>query len=135
MLRIILAVIIGFVAWSILWVGSDQVLRSVSPEWYGRHQAAVEVAAFNNEPFESDATISLISLLRSVLFSIMAGFLTAIIAGENRSSTLILGIVLLVVGLIFQIFGWNYFPVWYHLLFLALLVPMTILGGKLRTSS
>ncbi|MBX3243264.1 MAG: hypothetical protein KF685_02205 [Acidobacteria bacterium] len=135
MARIILAVILGFFAWSILWVGSDQVIRSISPEWYGSHQAAIEVASFNNEPFESDDTINLISLLRSIIFSMMAGFLTAIIAGENKSSTLILGVALLVVGIIFQIFGWNYFPVWYHVLFLVLLVPMTILGGKLRTSS
>lgn len=135
MVRIILAVILGFIAWSILWVGSDQVLRNLSPDWYGAHQSSVEVAMFNNTPFATDTTITLLSLLRSVIISMMAGFLTAIVAGENKTSTLILGILLLLFGLIVQIFAWNYAPVWYHVIFLALLVPMTIVGGKLRSSS
>lgn len=135
MVRIILAVILGFIAWSILWVGSDQVLRNLSPDWYGAHQSSVEVAMFNNTPFETDTTVLLLSLLRSVIISIMAGFLTAVVAGENKTSTLILGILLLLFGLIVQIFAWNYAPIWYHALFLALLVPMTIVGGKLRSSS
>ena len=90
---------------------------------------------FNNTPFATDTTILLLSLLRSVIISIMAGFLTAVVAGENKTSTLILGILLLLFGLIVQIFAWNYAPIWYHALFLALLVPMTIVGGKLRSSS
>jgi hypothetical protein len=132
MIRSVLAVIAGFVAWTILWLGSDQVLRSMSPDWYGAHQFGLERAIFNTEPFAVDSSILMISLGRSISFSIMAGFLSAFIAGENRKSPLWLGILLLVFGLFFQVSVWNYLPIWYHLLFLALLVPMAVLGGKLK---
>lgn len=130
----ILGVIAGFIAWSILWVGTDQVLRSASPDWYGSHQLGMEAAMFNGEPFQADASILLISLLRSIVFSIAAGFLAAVIANENGRAPLWLGILLLAFGLIMQIAAWNYLPVWYHLVFLALLIPMSVVGGRLRRS-
>ncbi len=132
MVRIILAVIVGFLAWSILWVGTDSVLRSLSPDWYGAHQAGLESAMTNTTPFAVDSTILIISLIRSIIISLMAGFLTAVIAGENRRSTLWLGILLFLVGGFVQAMAWNYIPVWYHVLFLGLLIPSTILGGWLR---
>ena len=133
MVRIVLGIVAGFIAWSVLWVGTDQVLRSASPEWYGAHQYGMEAAVFNTEPFEVDTNILLISLFRSIIFSIAAGFLAAFIAGENRRSPLWLGILLLAFGLFVQATVWNYIPLWYHLIFLALLVPMTVLGGRLKT--
>ncbi|MBK7804117.1 MAG: hypothetical protein IPJ55_15925 [Chloracidobacterium sp.] len=41
MIRIILGVIAGFLAWSIVWIGSDQVMVSTIA-WYGEHQNAFE---------------------------------------------------------------------------------------------
>jgi hypothetical protein len=35
-------------------------------------------------------------------------------------------------GLMVQIVAWRYIPIWYHFLFLFLLIPVTIAGGKLR---
>ncbi len=132
MVRIILAVIVGFLAWSILWVGSDSVLRALSPDWYGAHQYGLEKAMTNTTPFPVDQTILIISLIRSIIISLMAGFLTAVIAGENRRSTFWLGILLFLFGGFVQAMTWNYIPVWYHLLFLGLLIPATILGGWLK---
>ena len=132
MVRIILGVIAGFIAWSILWVGSDQMLHSFSPAWYGAHQDRVAVAVANAESFNADTTIVLIGLVRSIIASIMAGFLAAIVAGENRRSPLILGILLLIVGIAVQMHLWNVFPVWYHLVFWLMLIPATILGGRLK---
>jgi hypothetical protein len=31
--------------------------------------------------------------------------------------------------------SWPYVPLWYHVVFTALLVPMTILGGRLKTTT
>ena len=59
----------------------------------------------------------------------------AIVAGENRRAPLILGVILLIVGIAVQIMFWNVFPIWFHLIFWALLVPMTILGGKMKTTT
>lgn len=135
MVRIILAAVAGFIAWSILWVGSDQVLMSVMPDWYGAHQLGFERAMTNKEAFTPDTTILIMHIVRSIVISIMSGFLAAIIAGENRRSTLILGVLLLLFGIFVEAMAWNYLPLWYHLVFLALLIPMTVLGGRLKTST
>jgi hypothetical protein len=132
MVRIILAAIAGFIAWSILWVGSEQVLSSASPDWLGAHQTAFERATFNNEPFAPDSSILVLALVRLIIVSIISGFLTAVIAGENRRSTLILGILLLLFGGYVTFVTWSLLPIWYHLLLLVLLIPMTVLGGKLK---
>ena len=132
MVRIILAVIAGFIAWSILWVGSDQVLISISPDWYGAHQHAFERAFTNKTLFEANTTILFMHLVREILITLAAGYLTAVIARENSRSTLVLGVLLLLFGIGVQAMAWNYIPVWYHVIFLLLLIPLTVAGGKLR---
>ena len=134
MVRIILGIVVGFIVWSILWVGSDQVLISVSRGWYGAHQFEFEKALFNQTPFTADITILIMHLIRSVIISLMAGFIAAFIANENKKTNLILGVFLLAFGLFIQIMAWNYLSIWYHFLFLFLLIPVTIAGGKLRKS-
>ncbi|MBX3297775.1 MAG: hypothetical protein KF762_18920 [Acidobacteria bacterium] len=133
MVRIILGVVAGFIAWSILWIGGEEVLRMLSPGWYGAHQLEAEKAMFNRSEFTSDTTILMISLIRSIITSIVSGYLAAVIAGENNRTALILGALLLAFGLMVQIMAWNYMPVWYHAIFLILLIPMTLLGAKLKT--
>lgn len=134
MLKIVLGVIAGFVAWSILWVGSDQVLMMASPTWYGAHQLDFALAMANHDPFATDTTILAMHIVRAIIISIMSGFLAAFIAGENRRAPLILGVLLLLFGFMVQIITWSYQPVWYHIVFLALLIPMTLLGGNLKKS-
>lgn len=134
MLKIVLGVIAGFVAWTIIWVGSDQVLMLVSPKWYGAHQLEFERALVNQEPFAPFPSILLLSLLRAAVISILSGYLAAFVAGENRKSPLALGILLLAVGIAIQSSIWNYLPIWYHLVFLILLVPATIFGGRLKSA-
>lgn len=134
MMRIILAIIVGFIVWSILWVGSDAVLSAISPGWYGEHHKNLEAAVNSQTAFMSDSTILIIGLIRSVIFSIISGFIAATIARENTKSTLGLGILLLLFGIFIQSIFWNYAPLWYHTAFLLLLIPMTILGGKFRRS-
>jgi TRAP-type C4-dicarboxylate transport system permease small subunit len=58
-----------------------------------------------------------------------------LIAKEDKLTNLILGILLLAFGILVQVVAWNYMPIWYHLIFLALLIPMTMIGGKLLKSS
>jgi hypothetical protein len=42
-----------------------------------------------------------------------------------------LAAVLLLVGIFVEIQYWNVMPVWYHLIFLAVLVPATLWGGRI----
>ncbi len=132
MLRIILGVIVGFIVWSVLWVGSDAIISAISPNWYGKSLVDFQAAIDNKTPYTVDSTILIMSLIRSVIFSIISGFITALIAKENSKSTLGLGILLLLFGIFIQSIYWNYVPLWYHIPFLLLLIPMAILGGKLK---
>jgi hypothetical protein len=122
MLRIFLGIIVGFVVWSILWVGIDAVLRAV---WSG-YDESVKAMTFST-------TMLIVPLVLSVFCSIISGFVAALIAKENSTSPLILGILLLIVGIFVQISVWDKIPLWYNLAFWILLIPMTILGGKLKT--
>ncbi|MGH9948669.1 MAG: hypothetical protein ACRD6X_15940 [Pyrinomonadaceae bacterium] len=137
MVRIILGVVVGFVAWSVLWVGSEEVLKMASPDWYAPHQVALEKAMFNKTPFidQANSSILILAIVRGVIFSIMAGFLASVIANGNRNASLILGILLLGVGILVQSFHWSYLPAWYNIIFVLLLLPMTILGGRMKTSA
>jgi len=135
MLKIVLGVIAGFVAWSVLWLGSDQVLMMASPAWYGAHQTAFEFAMGTRQPFTPDVTILVMHLVRAAIISVMSGFLAAFIAGENRKAPLALGVLLLAFGLMIQIMAWNYLPIWYHGIFLAMLIPVTMIGGMLKQSA
>lgn len=135
MIRIILGVVVGFIAWSILWLGGDAVLSMLSPGWYGAERDAAVLAAANNAPYQLGSGVLLLLLVLSVIASIVAGFLAAAIANESARTTLILGVLLLIVGIAVQAGAWSMMPVWYHIIFLVLLLPMTMLGGKLRPSA
>jgi hypothetical protein len=132
MLRIILGIIAGFIVWSVIWGGSDTLLKAISPDWWGKHLTDLEAAFNNKTTFRADSTILLLALARSIICSLAAGYITAWIAGENTKSTLILGVLLLAFGIFMQAMLWDAAPLWYHLPFLALLIPVTIIGGKLR---
>jgi high-affinity K+ transport system ATPase subunit B len=131
MLRIVIAAIIGFVVWSILWIGSDAVFMAISPS-YKQYLEGFQKALETKTPFEVSITILLLTLVKSFICSIIAGLMTALIAKENMKSTLILGILLLAFGIFIQSIYWNYIPLWYHLSFLLMLIPMSVFGGKLK---
>ncbi len=135
MVRIILGVIAGFVVWSIVWVGGEETIGMLSPGWYGRHILDAEKAYLNGTALETDSTISIINLARSLLTSVIAGYMAALVAGEYKRSTMALGIILILVGIAVEYMFWNLAPAWYHIIFVLLLLPMTILGGRLRRSN
>jgi hypothetical protein len=122
MLKIALGVIVGFLIWSLLWVGFDVLLRLI---WTSYDES---VKAMN---FSSSMLI--VPLVLSAVVSIVSGFVAASIAKENSKAPFILGILLLIVGIFVQIGVWDRIPLWYHLTFWILLTPMTVLGGKLRS--
>ncbi len=135
MVRIIIGVIVGFILWSILWVGSEKVLSAIWPEWYGAHQIAFEAVVANGGTYMAETTILLMNIVRGSIISVISGFLAALIARENKRSPLILGFLLVAFGLLIVIMTWSYIPIWYHVIFTALLIPMTILGGQLRKNA
>jgi hypothetical protein len=131
MVRIVLGVIGGFFAWAILWFGGETMLSAIWPA-FGVHQAAFQAAIEHGGPFTADPIILLIHIVLASIVSVIAGFLAAAIAGENKRAPMALGFVLLGFGLLKVVMSWPFVPVWYHAIFTAILLPMTILGGKLK---
>ena len=134
MLRIVLGVIGGFFSWMIVWVGSEKILSAIFPNGYGVHQAAFQAAVENGGQFTVDTRLLLVHIVQGLIVSVMSGFLAALIAGENKWAPRILGILLVAFGLMIVVLSWPYVPVWYHIIFTAMLLPMTIIGGKLKTT-
>jgi len=132
MWRIILGAIIGFIVWTILLLSSDGVWLALSPDWFGKHQAEFQSAVENKKPFMADSGVLIIAVIRSAILSIIAGFVAALIAKENVKSPLLLGILLLAFGSFIHSMILNNVPFWYHILILLPLIPLAILGGKLK---
>lgn len=135
MVRIVVGVLAGFFAWVIVWVGSEKILSAIWPEGFGAHQRAFEAAIKNGGQFTADTTLLLTQIVLGSIVSVMAGFLAVRVAGENIRAPLVLGLLLLAFGLLKAVMSWPYVPLWYHVIFTALLLPMTMLGGKLITTA
>jgi len=134
MVRIVLGVIAGFFAWVIAWFGSEKILSAIWPA-FGAHQRAFEEVLKNGGQFTADTTLLLMHIVLGSIVSVMSGFLAALIAGDNIRAPLVLGFLLVAFGLLKVVLSWPYVPIWYHVIFTALLIPMTIMGGKLKTTT
>jgi len=58
-----------------------------------------------------------------------------VIAARNKRSPLILGVLLLAFDLLIVVLSWRLVPLWYGIIFTALLIPMTIIGGRLKKTT
>jgi len=117
-MRNILSVLAGFAAWTVLWLASNAALVAAVP------------AAFREDGSTESVGVLILVLVLSVVFSVGAGYLTATLAeGSSMKYPAVLGVVLLAVGLFVQLQSWDVMPVWYHVFFLALLVPGVLLGA------
>ena len=134
MVRIILGVIAGFFAWAILWFGGEQMISAIWPA-FGAHQVAFQAAIEHGTSFTANATFLLVHIVLASIVSVIAGFLAALIAGNNRRAPLVLGFLLVAFGLLKVVMSWPYVPIWYHVLFTAVLIPMTIIGGRLKNTA
>lgn len=119
--RMALAILAGAAAWALLWnLGT-----------FGAQSAFPSVLA-PDQPIEHlGALAGLIAY--SVVLSVLAGYITRSI--DTMRSVVILSCIQLTFGIIAETSYWELMPVWYHLVFLALVVPMTLLGGRLAPVS
>ncbi len=123
MIRKILAVVLGLVAWFAVATVCDRLLRLVWPSY----DAAVRVFSFTLGMMVSRLVIGVVSTLA-------AGRAGAAIARGHRATVWVLGALLLAVFIPNHIAIWPHFPVWYHLVFLASLLPLTLAGAGPRRS-
>lgn len=123
MTRRILAVAAGFVIWSALWFAANAGL------------GASGMLPPPGEPIKEPSALALL-LLASILASLAAGFSASWLArAPGHTVALWLGVLLLGVGLLVQAQYWHLMPVWYHAAFLLLLIPVCLLGSRLRSDS
>jgi hypothetical protein len=124
LLRAILAAVVGYAAWTILWLGGSAGIGAVWP---------AELEAFGaGEPMTAAVPL-LASLLLSLACSLAAGFAVAAVALHPvRRSLMVLAVLLLGTGIGVQASAWTLMPVWYHLGFLVMLIPMCFLGARLK---
>jgi len=122
MIRSIIAVIAGSVIWMVTALGMDGVLMSLMPTWFGANGKVESVP------------LMLFMMSYSLLFSVLGGFVTASIARRKEiQHALALGVLQLAMGIIATVQFYDTAPLWYHVMFLMLLVPANIFGGQLRT--
>ena len=121
MWRTVAGVIAGNFAWTLLWLGLNVGLRSQGL-----------LPGDPTEPVEQTTPL-LIMLLASVVFSVAAGWIaTAIAPQAGYVPAILLAVIQLGLGIFFQSQAWQLMPLWYHLPFLLLIVPATLLGARLR---
>jgi uncharacterized membrane protein (DUF485 family) len=117
-----------------VWVVSEKVLSALWPA-FGVHQHAFEEVVKNGGQFTADTTMLVTHIVVGSIVAVMSGFLAALIAGGNKRAPLVLGVLLLALGLLKVVMSWPYVPIWYHVIFTAILLPMAVVGGRLKTTS
>ena len=121
MLRSVLAVIGGFLLWSLVWVASNQLVIALFPR-HVKDDGGIDQPA-----------VLLMLITVSLALSFLSGYLVAVWARRKEvPHAAVLGAVLLAVGVFVQVQYWEVMPLWYHLCFLGLLLPGAALGGWLR---
>lgn len=119
--RVIVAVLAGAVVWAVLWVAGTRGAQAVFPDTLIPDQR-LEHAGF-----------LVAYIVYSAVLSVLAGYVTAAVrAASPMPAVWILAALQLALGLVFEISAWSLTPAWYHIIFLALIVPATVYGGVLR---
>ena len=121
MWRFVAGVIAGNLAWTMLWLGLNVGLRTQGL-----------LPADPTERIEASTPL-LIMLLASVAFSVAAGWIATAIAPLARYwPAIVLSVIQFALGIFFQSQAWQLMPLWYHVPFLLLLIPATLLGAWFR---
>jgi len=116
----IMAVVIGFVVWTAMFLGSNSAVSMVMP------------ASFDEDGSTDSVAVLLLILSLSIVASIVSGGLTAQGAkAAAGGASLALGILLLAVGIFVQLQFWEQMPLWYHLTFLGALIPGVLAGARM----
>lgn len=121
--RVALGVVAGAVLWAVLWVGGSGAARAAMPELLDPSQRLDHAGALFG------------FVAYSVVLSVAAGYVAAAVAKASAMRAVwILAVLQLLIGIAVEASYWDLMPVWYHLVFLALLIPATVLGGRLKAT-
>ena len=124
MIRAILGVLAGYAAWTALWLGGNALFFGEASRVIGEGRAYT-------------VAVPLLGVIvLSIVCSIVAGVTTAKIAAARAGgAVVVMAGLLLLTGIAVQFGVWALMPVWYHLVFLVLIVPVVLIGGRFVRSS
>lgn len=121
--RSIAALIIAFLLWTALWLGFTSLAQSALPEIVDPQRPLTNTG------------VLVAFVVYSAVISVAAGYTCAAVKGLTPMGTVwTFAVIQLVVGIGVEASYWDMMPSWYHLAFLALIVPATVWGGRLRAA-
>lgn len=123
MIRAIIGVLSGLFAWVLIATVGNLALRVALPGY-----AEVEKA------MTFSLTMLMARLLLGAVSSLGAGLTVAWITKRSGFSVKVVAGILFLVFLPLHYTLWDKFPIWYHIVFLASLVVMTLLGAMFVSS-
>ncbi len=115
MVKSIVGVIAGYAVWTVIWLGGNGLLFPDAAEVVGKGELY-------------DKTGPLLAVIGLSLVCSLAAGLTAAAISRNPTAVIVTGGLLLATGVFVQSTVWNLMPVWYHLTFLVLIVPVVFCG-------
>lgn len=80
-------------------------------------------------------TMLLVRLIAGALGILAASAFSTWVGGGDRRTAFWLGLILLLLSVVHHYFIWDQYPVWYHLAWFALIVPISMLGGILALAA
>jgi hypothetical protein len=117
--RIVAGVMIGCIVWIVVATACNMVLRAALPG-YAEAERAMDFTL----------GMMLARQLVSAASTLLAGAAAAWTAKRNARAATILGLLLTVLFIPVHVGLWDKFPIWYHVLFLASLLPLAALGAR-----
>jgi len=121
MRRVVAGIVAGLIVWIVVATAVNLSFRAL---WPGYSEAELATKFTHAMLFGR--------LLLGALSSLCAGFALASIAKGNARAVIVLGVLLTILFIPIHYKLWGNFPVAYHLTFLFSLVPMTLLGARLK---
>jgi len=116
--RLILGAIAGYAVWTVIWLGGNALFFAEAKEVVARGEAYTRIGPLMG------------ALVLSILCSLAAGVTAGAIGRARAGGTaLAAGLLLLATGIFVQGGARDQMPLWYHLAFLLLLLPLTLLGA------
>ena len=122
-MRVVAAIIVPWIVWGLL----DNVV------WLGMLYMSPDSFGLNNEPL-TVAMLTVFLVLRAV-YSILAGWIAGRLSGGLGRAPRAVTLLLLLTGIVAQLVNRGMYPLWYHLVFLASIVPCITLGLRLGANS
>ena len=123
MKRAIAGIAAGLVTWLVIAALLNFAMGAAWPGYVGAEPAMT-----------FDLGMQIGRLVNGALYSLGAGFVAGWIAKGSAKPVLVLAVLLLLLFLPVHYRLWDRFPIWYHLTFLASLIPFTLMGARLKTT-